>query len=245
MSSLKKYILIFDFDETIINGDSEDDLLKNIFPKKEYDNIMNNLNELDFFEGFNYYFKRMKELNITLKDINQALEKIKLSQKFDVLFNYLKNNKSSYEIIICSSGIDYSIKHILNYYNYLDIFDNIISTKGYLKTENSEKLISVPKNQFNHNCNLCPVSLCKTTEIKKYLEKNKNKFEKILYVGDGSNDFCPAKNLLKKGDIVFPRFNNSLYKMIFENEKKNELKCEIVPWKSGDDIILKLKELSC
>ena len=131
----------------------------------------------------------------------------------------------------------------MNYYNYLDIFDNIISTKGYLENENSEKLISVPKNQFKHNFNLCPVSLCKTTEIKKYLEKNKNKFEKILYVGDGSNDFCPAKNLLKKGDIVFPRIDHSLYKKLFQEKLRDQLVCEVYPWKNAEEIISQIKEL--
>ena len=57
----KKFLLIFDFDETIIDQDSEEELLKNIFSKEEYDKINKELINMEFFEGFNYYFKRMKQ----------------------------------------------------------------------------------------------------------------------------------------------------------------------------------------
>ena len=244
MSNSKNFLLIFDFDGTIIDKDSEDELLKSIFPKEEFDKIMKKLDNLDFFEGFNFYYKRMKELGISLKDMNQKLEKIELSPRIEELFDYLRKNKSYYKIIICSSAIDYSINNILKYYGVLDLFDEIICTKGYIEEDSSEKLINVPKNQFPHNCNLCSPSLCKSNEIKKYLAKNRNKFKKILYVGDGSNDFCPSKNILKNGDIVFPRYDKTLYKMIFEEKiEKEKLICEIVPWKTANEIVLKLKEL--
>ena len=176
MSSSKQNLLIFDFDGTIIDKDSEDELLKNIFSKDEFDKIIKKLDNLDFFEGFNFYYKRIKELNISLKDMNKILENIELSPKIKQLFDYLRNNKSNYHILLCSSALDYTIKHILKYYGFLDLFDEFICTKGIIEDENSEKIINVPKNQFPHNCKICSPSLCKSNEIKKYLEKNNNKF---------------------------------------------------------------------
>ena len=236
----QKYLLIFDFDGTIIDKDSEEELLKNVFPEEELNNVMNKIYNLDFFEGFNYYFKLMKDLGLTLGDINTILEKIELSPKITELFNFLRKNKSNYEIIICSTGIDYSIKYILKYHGFLDLIDDFICPKSI---EKSEQLLYVPKNQFPHECDICAPSQCKGTELKKYLLKNNKNYEKILFVCDGGNDYCPSKNFLKKGDIVFPRFGNSLYKKLFEENFKNELICEICPWKSADEIILKLQGL--
>ena len=236
-----KFLLIFDFDGTIIDKDSEEELLKNIFSKEEYNNIMNELDNLEFYEGFNFYFKRMKSLGLSLNDININLEKIKLSPGINELFDYLRKNKPKYKIIICSSGIDYSIKYILKYYGFLDLIDDFICTKGYIGDEKSDTLIYVPLNQFPNSCELCTASQCKSNELQKYLKKNK--FDKILYICDGSNDFCPSKKILKKDDIVFTRINNSLYKKLFEENYKNELCCEIFPWKNGDEIVQKLNLL--
>ena len=75
------------------------------------------------------------------------------------------------------------------------------------------------------------------------MEKNNNKYKKILFICDGSNDFCPSKKILKKGDVLFPRIDNNLYKKLFKDNFKNELICQIYPWKSADEIVQKLKIL--
>ena len=237
----KKYLLIFDFDGTIIDQDSEVELLKNIFSEEQYNNVMNQLNSLEFYEGFNYYFKRMKDLGLTIKDIDTSLTKIELSPKMKELFNFLRKNKSNYEIIICSTGLEYSIKYILKYHGFLDLIDTFICTKSSLENEKSERLLSVPKNQYPNSCKLCNPIQCKSTELIKYI-KNK-KYDKILFVCDGENDYCPSKTVIKKGDIVFPRIDNGLYKKLFEKNLKNELVCDICPWKNADEIVLKLEKI--
>jgi 2,3-diketo-5-methylthio-1-phosphopentane phosphatase len=241
--SEKKYLLIFDFDETIIDQDSEEELLKNIFSKEEYDKINKDLVNMEFFEGFNYYFKRMKQLGKTLNDLNGILEKIQLSPKMEELFDYLRKNKSKYEIIICSNAIDYEIKYILKYKGILDLFDGFICTKAIIQNEKSDTLLLIPKNQFPHTCDKCPPSQCKGFELRKYIEKSEKQFEKIIFVCDGSNDFCPSKNTLKKGDIAFPRKDHSLYKKLFQEKLRDQLVCEVYPWKNAEEIISKLKEL--
>lgn len=242
-NSDKKYLLVFDFDETIIDQDSEEEILKSTFSKKDLDIINEELPKLDFFEGFNFYFKKMKQLGLSLKDLDTILEKLQLSPKMKDLFNYLRKNKSKYEIIICSNAVDYEIKYVLKFNGFLDLFNEFICSKAIIQDEKSDSILYIPKNQFPHSCNICSSFQCKGFEIKKYIEKNKNKFDKILFVCDGSNDFCPAKNTLKKGDIVFPRYEHNLYNKLFKEKLKAQLVCEICPWKSAEDIISKLKEL--
>ena len=241
--SEKKYLLAFDFDETIIDQDSEEEILKSAFSKKELDEINQALTKIDFFEGFNYYFKKMKQNKMTLKDFNTILDKIQLSPKMKELFDYLRENKSKYEIIICSNAVDYEIKYVLQHNGFLDLFDDFICTKGKFQNEKSEHLLFVEKNQFPHSCNICSSFQCKGFEIKKYIEKSKNKFVKILFVCDGSNDFCPSKNTLKKGDIVFPRFEHNLYNKLFKEKLRDQLVCDVCPWKNAEEIISKLKQL--
>jgi len=40
----------------------------------------------------------------------------------------------------------------------------------------------------------CGSNLCKGTELEAYL-KDREQFDQMIYVGDGSNDFCPILRL--------------------------------------------------
>ena len=158
------------------------------------------------------------------------------------LFDFLRKHKSKYEILVLSGDIDYSIKYVLKYHGFLDLIDNFILNKCEVQGDDAERLIYVPRDQFPHHCDLCISSQCKGLELKKYLEKNSGKkYEKIIFVCDGGNDFCPSKKILKKGDIVFPRVDHGLYRKLFEKNLKNELICDVFPWKTADEIISKLK----
>ena len=243
MAEEEKYLIIFDFDETIVDQDSEYEQANMTLSKEEYHKIVE-MDKIDYYDTFNYFFKRMKEIGLTLKDINSNLEKLKLSPKMEDLFDYLRKNKSKYEMIILSGDIDYSIKHVLKYHGFLDLFDDFILNKTEIQDENSERLIFVPRDQFPHTCDLCISSQCKGLELKKYLEKNQNKkYNKIIFVCDGGNDFCPSNKILKKGDIVFPRVEHGLCRKLFDQKLINELECDVFPWKSADEIVSKLKEL--
>ena len=238
-TSLNKILLIFDFDETIIDKDSEYELAKMLNSKEEYDKIVE-MDDTDYYSGFNYLFQKLKSNNFTLQDVNLTLDKMELSPKMSELFDYIRKNKSKYEIIIISGDIDYSINHILKHYNIFDLFDCIISNKSIIQNINDERLLYIPENQFPHSCNLCIESQCKGLELQKFLEKNGKKFKKIVFVCDGGNDFCPCKKVLAKGDVVFPRVGHWFCIRMKEENLMDQLTCDVYPWKNADEIINKL-----
>ena len=238
--SSKKVLLIFDFDETIVDQDAIYEQAKMTLSEEDYKKIIE-IDKFDYYNAFNYFFKREKEIGLNLKNINSNLEKLSLSPKMNELFEYIRKTKSKYDLLLLSGDIDYVIKYVLQYHNFLDLFSFIICNKAEIQDSNSERLIYVPRDQFPHDCNLCITSQCKGLELEKFL-KDKN-YEKILFVCDGGNDFCPAKKIMKKGDVVFPRDGHRFLKRIEIENLKNDLKCDISPWKTGEDIINKLKEI--
>ena len=237
--SSKKYLIVFDFDQTIVDKDSEYEQVKMIFSEEEYNKMV----QMDYYDGFNYFFKRLKEIGLTLNDLHSYLEKLELSPKMDELFKYLRQNKSKYDIIVLSSYIDYSIKYVLKFHGVLDLFDDFLCNKAEMGNNKWKQLLYIPKNQLPHSCEMCVPSQCKSHEIKKFLKEKNKHYDKILYIGDGSNDFCPTKKILKHGDIVFPRADYSLMKILSTMGDKSQISCEIFPWKSADEIINKLKDL--
>jgi pyridoxal phosphate phosphatase PHOSPHO2 len=70
--------------------------------------------------------------------------------------------------------------------------------------------------------------------LREYLENRKNYIDKVVYVGDGENDYCPALSL-NYNDVLFPREKWGLHKKIEEGSKE-DLKCRMVLWSSGEVI---------
>ena len=107
--SSKKILLIFDFDETIVDQDSIYEQARMTLSEEDYKKIIE-LDKFDYYDAFNYFFKKEKEQGLTLKDINSNLEKLSLSPKIPELFDFIRKTKSKYDLLLLSGDIDYVIK---------------------------------------------------------------------------------------------------------------------------------------
>lgn len=64
-------------------------------------------------------------------------------------------------------------------------------------------------------------------ELDAYKERHaSSKYERIIYVGDGGNDYCPVKRL-GPNDIAFVRRNRGLAKRILE---EGGIQCQVRYW---------------
>jgi pyridoxal phosphate phosphatase PHOSPHO2 len=73
--------------------------------------------------------------------------------------------------------------------------------------------------------------MCKGDELDDWLSKNggKDAFDKIVYVGDGGNDFCPLLRM-RKGDWALVRKNMELDARVKEEGEKEGLKVDVKNW---------------
>ena len=76
-------------------------------------------------------------------------------------------------------------------------------------------------------------------------ERTGMRYKHVAFVGDGSNDFCPALRFSEK-DYICPRESYRLWKKIKNPEIKgeHEIKARLVNWSSGFDILDFLKSLN-
>ena len=93
------------------------------------------------------------------------------------------------------------MESILEQYGIREYFSEIhtnpafFDSNGLLQVDWHHGRQSVP-----HNCPNCSKNMCKGKILDSVLQKrfnngNEARFEKILYVGDGSGDFCPSLRL--------------------------------------------------
>lgn len=113
-----------------------------------------------------------------------------------------------------------------------------------------------------HACALCPHNLCKGNVLDQW--RDQHSFAKVVYVGDGGGDFCPALRL-KDTDVVLCRLNYPLHKKCClaakakaqsESEPESEssggsgselsgqsyacqqqIQASVLQWSSGQDIL--------
>lgn len=126
--------------------------------------------------------------NLSEKLICDYTKTVKIDSYFNEFCKTLKEKDIDFYIV--SDGADYFIKKILSHNGIENI--NVIS--NHLEFENDKFVLSFP-NDFS----LCTTDAgtCKCRVI----SQMKEKYGKVIYIGDGISDFCAAH----KADILFAK----------------------------------------
>lgn len=91
-----------------------------------------------------------------------------------------------------------------------------------------------PLNEHPHGCPNCPTNLCKGAVLTKWLEELAPG-TKVLYVGDGSGDFCPALRL-DEASVVMARSepHDRLLRLCESARAAGDLRASLVVWNADD-----------
>ena len=190
----------------------------------------------------NQVMQLMKNEGYEIPEIKSFIESLELNIGFKDLFDFLKSNQNKFEVILFSGCNTIFVEWVTQYRK----IDNIIY-KYYsnIAEYTSDGAIAV-KPTHSHDCKDCEISQCKQTLLKDYLNERKNEkinFKQMIFVGDGSNDFCLTKMLSEK-DLVCYRIGYDLEKKIqkwITLNNKNEYVCRLLPWNTGFEIIESLR----
>ncbi|KAF5180625.1 Thiamine phosphate phosphatase-like protein [Thalictrum thalictroides] len=223
-------VVIFDFDKTIIDCDSDNwvvddlgatDLFNQLLPTMPWNTLMDTM---------------MKELHLqgkTIEDIAEALKKAPLHPKV------ISAIKSAYalgcDLRIVSDANLFFIETILKHHGLTDYFSEINTNPSYV--DEVGRLRIFPHHDFktsSHGCGeFCPPNMCKGVVIERIkasvLADGK---KRVIYLGDGRGDFCPSTRL-REQDYVMPRKDYPVWELICSNPSL--IKAEIHEWSNADD----------
>jgi len=196
--NLAEYKVFFDFDNTITCVDTLDDIIERFsvnqdWVKLEQDWKAGKIGSRECLKG------QLNCVRITRSNLLRYLAKIKLDPNFKPLLLYLK--KQGIKPVILSDNFSPLIRFILSSHGIkgMKIYANEIRFAG-------EKLkLSFPHQ--NVSCFRC--GHCKKNNLLKIGFR-----DKIIYIGDGLSDVCPAC----EADIVFAKA--SLAKQLKERKKR-------------------------
>ena len=108
---------------------------------------------------------------------------------------------------------------------------HIFAQPAIVTDDGKFKVSSIPK-EWGGPCKASTAGsqICKMDLLKHYLQSRK--YEKIVFVGDGSNDLCLSL-YLSSHDVVFPREGYKLVSLL----DQNCVQAKVIAWKDGFDII--------
>nr|XP_056717440.1 pyridoxal phosphate phosphatase PHOSPHO2 [Euleptes europaea] len=237
-----KFLLVFDFDHTIVDENSDTWIVKCAPDAKIPGEIRNSYQTGYWTKYMGRVFRFLGDSGIKEEEMKRTMTTIPFTEGMKDLLEFVGKHKDSFDSIIISDSNAIFIDWILNAANFRQVFNEVFTNPasfdgcGYLTVENFHV----------HNCAQCPVNLCKRKVLEEFLEnpsKQRMKYSQILYIGDGGNDLCPVM-CLKKDDVVMPRHGYRLQKMVSQlSQDVVPLEASVVTWSSGIEILAYLELL--
>ncbi|XP_054163370.1 probable phosphatase phospho2 [Oppia nitens] len=246
-------LVVFDFDETIVDCNSDtfinelapdgghipDELYAEFLLNNRWTEYMakvlgylhsRGVRELDLRQCL----KRMPFL-VGMKDLITKLSATSAAAGPAVAVPVVNENNEqrNYELIIISDANSVFIGHYLEF-NQLDkAFRNIYTNPA---TFDDTGCLKLTEYQYQNWCTTCARNLCKGHVLEEHIKRrameDNQSYSRISYVGDGSNDVCPALRL-GPNDRVFARHGYPLDKRLANNA---DLKAKRYQFNNANDI---------
>ncbi|XP_021800510.1 inorganic pyrophosphatase 2-like [Prunus avium] len=225
-------VVVFDFDKTIIDWDSDNwvveelgvkDLFTQLLPTMPWNSLMDRM---------------MRELHSrgkTIEDIAECLKKIPLHP------NIASAIKSAHafgcDLRVLSAANEFFIDTILKHHGLMDCFSEINTNPSIIDEQGRLRIL--PYHDFHsssHGCTICPPSMCKGLIMEKMqasVAADGKKHKQFIYVGDGAPDFCAGLKL-EEGDFLMPRRDFPIWDLISANPLFT--KAKIYEWNECDEL---------
>ncbi|CAD5122067.1 unnamed protein product [Dimorphilus gyrociliatus] len=238
MSTSKAKVLIaFDFDHTIVDENSEPFVFDKLAPNGIPDDIKSLYNRLGWNEYVGAVFAYLHSKGTSVDEIKKALYEVKLTAGMKQLLDLIKSE--GLEAIIISDANSVFINELLKKFNLTETFSTVYTNPSKVE-ENG--LITISYYHKQDWCDLSTVNMCKGHILDEHIKTNGG-YDKVMYVGDGYNDLCPALRL-RKSDVVCPRIGFSLKKSIENLAPPHELHARVVNWLDATELLQVTKSLT-
>jgi len=238
-----KAVAFLDFDHSLLEYDNTDMLiLEKLCPsilEHGGDEEMEYRKKGDWNGCMNRRFERLAEANVTKEDIIDCFRKCLLTENSLQYLKLFKEHNIPVHIISDSNTL--FIEAILESSNALQYISSI-HTNPHAFVGNK---LTIGKYHEESNChiNTCPRNICKGAVVKGILEKldaEELKPQMKIYVGDGSNDYCPC-TIFGENDLIFAKKNYPLHKKILNNQ--GDVKSRVVEWEHSLEILQYLAQI--
>lgn len=229
---VRKHLIVFDFDHTIIDANS-DVYIQKLAPNGELPpEIKERYTPNGWTPFMRAVFHFLYDSHVQPDDILDCLLEIKF---MDGIIDLLKqlHKAGGFEVIIISDSNSVFIEHIMQASGVRPLVHEIFTNYAHF---DANGCLQISEYHMQNWCKLSSVNLCKGSVMEEYLDRRRKQgvnFDTVSYVGDGNNDLCPCLRL-RSCDLIFPRADYPLAKQLAKDPE--QAKAKLHPWRTGLDI---------
>jgi pyridoxal phosphate phosphatase PHOSPHO2 len=244
---MQKNLAVFDFDHTLLDDNSD----TAVIALADKDNIPKEIKAIQHTEGWTAFmqavFIHLRERGVTSSEIKELIKSLPPVNGVLELIKELKKTDTS-DIIIISDCNSIFIKIWLESHG----IDKFITKTFTNPSEVVNDTFKIFPYHHQETCKLSTKNLCKGQVLEEFVAEQNEKginYDRIVYTGDGVNDFCPVLRL-HTNDLACVRNNFKLLELVtqaktgksFDNSgKPHVVKAEVFVWDSGIDILQHIK----
>ncbi|XP_028991098.1 probable phosphatase phospho1 [Betta splendens] len=242
----QRFLVLFDFDETIICENSDDTMVRVLPGRRLPDWLRSSYREGQYTEFTQKILAYLSDQGVAKEAIQSAVEEIPPTPGLLNLLQYLGSRREDFELVVISDANAFFIETWLEHAGVRPLFRHIFTNPASF--DRSGRLVVLPFH--SHSCPRCPDNMCKQAILREYLvarqrERGAPPFQRVFYIGDGANDVCPSLALGPQ-DTAFPRRGYPMHRLLLEAQQAQaaRFKASVIPWGSGDDIVECLKKIT-
>lgn len=215
-----KILFIWDFDRTITDQDSDQESIKALNPSLLSSHLHNRelVERLGWTSVMNQAFQSLIENDgYSSIDITRAASlNVDIPSPIVKVFRSIASCGFAQNAIASDSNMSF-ITAILLHHDLNPIEHYFPAGIHTNKTAVSPGEFKVIPHHNDHSCPTCPPNLCKRKVVDSILATFSTR-PVIVYIGDGSNDFCPVHQSLNHNDLALCRSGYSLQRLV-ENHR--------------------------
>ena len=200
-ASTKRTLFVFDFDHTLVD-DNTDTFILDLCPQLKLKKKMDSLRKQhsSWTKFMDHCFSLLHKEGCTRADIERHMRGLRLHEDALEAARLVHEDDSADAIILSDSNTVF-IRLILDECKVSEMFQEVITNPAHFEEDGRLKV----EHLCSHSCALCKHSpnICKTQVLQEYRRQH-DQYSRVVYVGDGRGDFCPAINL-SEGDVVICR----------------------------------------
>jgi RNA polymerase II subunit A small phosphatase-like protein len=266
-------LLVCDFDKTLTDWDSCERLCDELAP--ELTSLLSQMETpANFIPVTNTVFQEMQRRGIS-RDV--IVDKLRNSMAKEIpagTGDFLKwaSAERGVKTYILSDANSLFISHIMTAAKLHTCVDGVVTNSAAFErlvasTEQQENKLdsTAPPPQYrlkiqprhnegfhgSHGCPLCPSNLCKGRELDALCASHPRR-QRIVYIGDGANDLCPAL-CLGADDVVLARAGHPLSALITElnasdgtngNNHQRRVVAQVKRWSCHNELAKLVKEVT-
>ncbi|KAI0694320.1 phosphatase phospho-type [Cytidiella melzeri] len=229
--SVERQLIVFDFDWSLADQDSDRWIFEVLAP--DLRRKMKNLKEE--FQWTDLVAQTLRELHArggTREDIEGALKIMPFHPAMKRAVQAAKAKANPKSTFLCLSNANsVFINTILKEKGLETLFDQIVTNPAEWESSGLLRVRRrVDPSGPQHECLVgCSPNMCKGEELDAFIAQHQPTYDRIIYIGDGSNDFCPILRM-RSQDIVFCRSYRGLQKRIDKEGASCGLKAQVRYW---------------